>query len=97
MTGWIVLGVCGLAVAIAVATVLAVLRRLGPLDTVQRRLLRRAAEAQALKPAVAELEQRLVEVETTLRQAQEHAELIPARRAGRHSADPQGRRSHRSS
>lgn len=81
MTGWIVLGVCTLAVAVLFAAVVPVLRRLGELRDAQLRVQRRAREADRLAPAVAALQERAAETERMLQVTQERAERMQARYA----------------
>jgi len=78
---WIVVGVVALALVILVAAVVPLLRRLGRLLKVQKVLQRRVMEAQRrLAPALAALQQRSVELQTTLQTTQERAAILQARR-----------------
>ena len=78
---WIVVGVVALALVILVAAVVPLLRRLGRLLKVQKVLQRRVMEAQRrLAPAPAALQQRSVELQTTLQTTQERAAILQARR-----------------
>jgi hypothetical protein len=78
--GWIVLGVCVLAVLVLVAALVPVLRRLRTLGEAVRGLQVRAADAQRLVPAVTALQERAVAMELQLRAIEERAALVRARR-----------------
>jgi hypothetical protein len=78
--GWIVLGVCVLAVLVLVGALLPVLRRLRTLGEAVRGLQARAADAQRLVPAVTALQERAAAMERQLRAIEERAALVRARR-----------------
>jgi biopolymer transport protein ExbB/TolQ len=85
MVGWIVLGVCVLAVLVLVGAVVPVLRRLRAMGEAMRGLQRRAADAQQLVPAVEALQARAEAMQRQLATLEERSALVKARRgSGEH-------------